>query len=104
MSYVNVDGQKFLYADNPRMSPNAETFAEEFPVIVTDAEWLRCRTTSQVYPNTPDYAERSDILEPYFGDPSLSPAPSMTRPPAAEIVNAALKSAETTGSVDLPAL
>lgn len=65
-----IDGVSHTYANNPKLQ--GERWEVEFPPINTEANWLRCRFTGQIYPNFPEFAERSDILEPYFGSPTDS--------------------------------
>lgn len=60
------NGIEHPYAPNPRLS--GDDWKREFPPIQTDAEYLRNKFTGDIVPNTPDFAQRSDILEPYYGD------------------------------------
>ena len=81
MAKIDVEGVEHVYAGNPKMS--GDNWTEEFPPIETTAQWLRCKETGQIYPNTEDFRYRSDILEPYFGNPTDAdngPAPSKTVP------------------------
>lgn len=57
---------KFIAAPNPTLS--AEHWHEQYPPIETKSEWLINKFTGEIFPNTPQLAERSDILEPYFGE------------------------------------
>lgn len=63
---TTYNGIEHQFAPNPRLS--GEDWKREFPPINTDAEYLRNKFTGDIVPNTPDFAQRSDILEPYFGD------------------------------------
>ena len=66
MATIVMDGVEHKFADNPKLQ--GENWEAEFPPIVSDAPFLRCKFTGQIYPNTEEFAERSDILEPYYGE------------------------------------
>ncbi len=68
MAAVIVDGTTHRFAGNPVLQ--GEVWSDEFPAIVTTAQYLRNKSTGEIVPNFPEFAERSDILEPYFGDPA----------------------------------
>lgn len=81
MATVEVEGVEHVYAGNPKLE--GEDWSKEYPPIQTDAKFLRCKTTGQVYPNTEELCYRSDILEPYFGeatDGDNGPAPRKLTP------------------------
>lgn len=66
MAKVNVDGVEHSYPANPTLE--GEVWEVQYPPLPDDAPYLRCKTTGQIYPNFPEFAERSDILEPYYGE------------------------------------
>lgn len=66
MASVVVDGIEHIYAPNPKMA--TDTWANDFPPIVTNARWLRNKYTGEILPNHEEFAVRSDILEPYYGE------------------------------------
>ena len=87
MASVDVEGVEHKYAGNPKMS--GESWSKEYPRIETSAKLLRCKETGQLYPNNEEFCYRSDILEPYFGEPTdadKGPAPSRTVPDISETI------------------
>lgn len=86
MATVEVDGIKHTFAGNPVLQ--GEVWADEYPPITADVKWLRNKSTGEIVPNHPEFAERSDILEAYYGDPTgaSGPATSQTVPNIADTV------------------
>ena len=62
-----IEGVEHRYAPNPTM--HGEEWAREHPPIETTAAFLRNKYTGDIVPNFPEFAERSDVYEPYLGDP-----------------------------------
>lgn len=61
------------YADNdfiatPNPMLNAEHWDLQYPPIQTTSPWLVNKFTGEIFPNTPEFARRSDCLEPYLGE------------------------------------
>lgn len=86
MATVEVDGIKHMFSPNPVLQ--GEIWANEYPPITDKVKWLRNKTTGEIVPNHPEFAERSDILEAYYGDPTGKPGPatSQTVPDIADTV------------------
>ena len=86
MATVEVNGIKHTFAGNPVLQ--GEVWSDEYPPITANVQWLRNKTTGEILPNHPEFAERSDILEPYYGDPTGKPgqAASQTVPDIAATV------------------
>ena len=66
MTVEVIDGVEHVYAPNPKMQ--GEEWAKEYPPIVTTSKWLINKYTGEIFPNTEEFAKRSDILEPYLGE------------------------------------
>lgn len=66
MAVENVNGVEHVYAPNPKMQ--GENWVAEYPPVVTQSPWLVNKYTGEIVPNTPEFARRSDILEPYLGE------------------------------------
>lgn len=66
MAVETVDGVEHIYAPNPKLQ--GEHWEAEYPPIVTKSKWLVNKYTGEIFPNTEEFARRSDILEPYFGE------------------------------------
>lgn len=64
-----VTGQTYTVAPNPHIQENG-LWSESYPPITDDCLYLRNKYTGEIVPNTPDHARRSDILEPFYGDPA----------------------------------
>lgn len=98
MEHIETDNdthafEGFSYTPNPTL--NAKSWEDQYPPIKTNSKWLLNRFTGEIFPNTPEFARRSDCLEPYLGE--------LPREDAGEVVNAvneALKSTQTTGELD----
>lgn len=58
--------QNYSYAPNPILEQGK--WEEKYPPIVTTSEWLINIYTGEIVPNTPEFARRSDILQPYYGE------------------------------------
>lgn len=99
MAVEIIDGMEHAYAPNPKMQ--GEDWASEYPPIVTTSQWLINKYTGQVFPNTPEFARRSDILEPYLGEINSGYAPDTT---IAEVVDVVTAEADTTDEKELVAL
>lgn len=88
-----ADGD-FVATPNPTL--NAEFWEQQYPPIQTSSPWLVNKFTGEIFPNTPEFARRSDCLEPYLGE--------LPRDGAGEVVkgvNDALNHAEKTdGELD----
>lgn len=90
-----IGGFMTTYAENdfiatPNPTLNAEHWELQYPPINTNSPWLVNKFTGEIFPNTPEFARRSDCLEPYLGE--------LPRDGAGEVVtdvNNALKHAET---------
>lgn len=65
---VEVDefGAQHIFAPNPKMQ--GEDWVKEYPPIETTSKWLVNKYTGEIFPNTAEFARRSDILEPYLGE------------------------------------
>lgn len=66
MSVEIIDGVEHVYAPNPKMQ--GEVWEKEYPTIKSSAKWLINKYTGELFPNTEEFARRSDILEPYMGE------------------------------------
>ena len=64
MATVTANGFEHEFAPNPKFT--GDNWADEYPPIPPDAPYLRNKYTNEIVPNFPDYAVRSDILEPYY--------------------------------------
>lgn len=60
------NGVGHVYAPNPKMQ--GEDWSKEYPPIKTSSLWLINKFTGEIFPNTAEFARRSDILEPYLGE------------------------------------
>lgn len=60
------NGVEHIYAPNPKMQ--GEDWSKEYPPIKTNSMWLVNKYTGEIFPNTVEFARRSDILEPYLGE------------------------------------
>lgn len=70
---AEIDTQDdFLFTPNPTL--NAETWQDQYPPITSSSQWLINKFTGEIYPNTPEFARRSDCLEPYLGELSNAEA------------------------------
>lgn len=65
MAVSIVGGVEHRHAPNPRM--HTEDWNSEYPPLNTDAPYLINKFTGDILPNTPEFRERSDVLEPYYG-------------------------------------
>ena len=65
MAVSIVGGVEHRHAPNPRM--HTEDWNSEYPALNTDAPFLINKFTGDILPNTPEFRERSDVLEPYYG-------------------------------------
>lgn len=65
MAVITVGGLEHRHAPNPRM--HTEDWSKEYPTLNTDAPYLINKYTGDILPNTPEFRERSDVLEPYYG-------------------------------------
>lgn len=88
MNQLNTDDEleNFNFTPNPTL--NAETWQDQYPPIQSNSSWLVNKFTGEIFPNAPEFARRSDCLEPYLGE--------LPRDGAGEVaksVNAALKNA-----------
>lgn len=81
-----INGVEHTYAPNPKMQ--GEDWAREYPPIKTTSQWLVNKYTGEIFPNTEEFARRSDILEPYLGE-----LPTDGQAEVATQVNAALANA-----------
>jgi len=64
----------------------AKNFNELYPEIKSPAPFLRCKFTGVLYPNTPTFAERSDILEPHWPTaPVVAPTAEPVTPVPADV-------------------
>lgn len=66
MAVEIIDGVEHVYAPNPKMQ--GEVWSVEYPPIKTGSKWLINKYTGEIFPNTEEFARRSDILEPYLGE------------------------------------
>ena len=67
MNHIDTnDTDDFLFTPNPTL--NAETWQQQYPPIQTSSHWLINKFTGEIFPNTPEFARRSDCLEPYLGE------------------------------------
>ena len=89
MAVEVIDGVEHIYAPNPKLQ--GQHWEAEYPPIQTTSQWLINKYTGEILPNTPEFARRSDILEPYFGelDQTLPDVSQTTT-----LVNTTLKQAE----------
>lgn len=94
MSVEVVDGVEHVFAPNPKMQ--GDDWAKEYPPIKTTAKWLVNKFTGEIFPNTEEFARRSDILEPYLGE---LPTDGMAGDTTVAKVNEVLK-AEPTEATD----
>lgn len=67
MTTEMIDGVPHTYAPNPVM--RGDDWATEYPSITSNTKFLRNKYTGEIVPNFPEFAERSDVYEPYAGDP-----------------------------------
>lgn len=77
MATVDVNGVKHTFAGNPVLQ--GEVWANEYPPLDANAPFLRNKVTGEILPNHPEFAERSDILEAYYGDPNGKSGPSISK-------------------------
>lgn len=63
---TDAEIENFSFTPNPTL--NAETWEEQYPMLKTSSPWLVNKFTGEIFPNTPDFARRSDCLEPYLGE------------------------------------
>lgn len=63
---TDAELENFSFTPNPTL--NAETWEQEYPPIKTKSPWLVNKFTGEIFPNTPEFARRSDCLEPYLGE------------------------------------
>lgn len=70
MAVIYVDDVEHLFAANPKLE--SDDWAKENPTISSSYKFLRHKVTGEVFPNEPCFARRSDVLEPYIGDPFSS--------------------------------
>lgn len=63
---LDENGVEHVYAPNPKMQ--GEDWVKEYPPIKTSSPWLVNKYTGEIFPNTAEFARRSDILEPYLGE------------------------------------
>lgn len=95
---IDENGVEHIYAPNPKMQ--GEEWSKEYPLIKTSSKWLINKYTGEIFPNTEEFARRSDILEPYLGE---LPRDGNNVGDTVEKINGLLnKQEEETG--DLPAL
>lgn len=65
MAVIEHNSIKHEFAPNPRIQENG-LWSVTYPPIEADTPYLRNKFTGEIVPNIPDYARRSDILEPYY--------------------------------------
>ena len=63
---TDAELENFSFTPNPTL--NAETWEEQYPPIKTSSPWLVNKFTGEIFPSTPEFARRSDCLEPYLGE------------------------------------
>lgn len=68
MAVEIIDDVEHKYAPNPKLQ--GEHWEAEYPPIQTPHRWLINKFTGELFPNTVEFARRSDILEPYEGEPT----------------------------------
>lgn len=68
MNQHDTDAELENFAFTPNPTLNAETWEEQYPPIKTSSPWLVNKFTGEIFPNTPEFARRSDCLEPYLGE------------------------------------
>lgn len=66
MAVEVVGGVEHIFAPNPKLQ--GDEWAKEYPPIKTTSKWLVSKYTGEIFPNTEEFARRSDILEPYLGE------------------------------------
>lgn len=91
MTVEIIDGVEHVYAPNPKLE--GEKWSAEYPPIVTNSPWLISKYTGELFPNTPEFARRSDILEAYLGTPQ--DLENQTTQPVNEVLANAQSSDET---------
>lgn len=67
MAIVMIGDDQVVYPPNPKMQ--GEDWAKEYPPIQSKARWLINKFTGDIVPNHEEFAARSDIYEPFLGDP-----------------------------------
>lgn len=85
---TDAELENFNFTPNPTL--NADTWDEQYPPIKTSSPWLVNKFTGEIFPNTPEFARRSDCLEPYLGE-----LPKDSAGVVVKEVNAALKNTNT---------
>lgn len=68
MNQHDTDSELENYTFTPNPTLNAETWDDQYPRISTTSPWLVNKFTGEIFPNTPEFARRSDCLEPYLGE------------------------------------
>lgn len=66
MASIVVNDVTHVFAPNPALSE--EHWDAEYPPIKANTKWLVNKYTGEILPNTYEFARRSDILEPYYGE------------------------------------
>lgn len=66
LNVINIKGVEYAHAPNPKMY--SEAWEKDYPPITAKTPWLRNKYTGDIVPNTPEFARRSDILEPFYGE------------------------------------
>lgn len=87
---VDAELENFSFTPNPTL--NASTWHEQYPPIRTSSPWLVNKFTGEIFPNTPEFARRSDCLEPYLGE--------LPKDSAGEVVKGVNKVLQTSNSED----
>lgn len=91
------EDENYSFTPNPTL--NAEHWEEQYPPIKTNSHWLVNKFTGEIFPNTPEFARRSDCLQPYLGE--------LPRGEQGEIVsniNTVLQQADTSADGELSEL
>lgn len=76
-----IDGVEHTFAPNAVM--RGSDWSAEYPPINANVKWLRNRYTGEIVPNFPEFAGRSDVFEPYLGDPYADGSEPEAEAPAA---------------------
>lgn len=84
MAFKKVGDVRHDFAPNPKLG--GDDWAAEYPPIKSDAKLLINKFTKDIVPNTVEFAKRSDVYEPYFGDPFAKDQPNADVPDPAGVM------------------
>jgi len=87
---IDDEHENFTYTPNPTL--NAESWEQQYAPIKTNSPWLVNKFTGEIFPNTPEFARRSDCLEPYLGE--------LPRDGAGEVVKGVNKVLQNANTLD----